>query len=453
MDDGDLLGPGPLREEGSPHPYDGHLPRWSAQADSATAFITGNSGFEVGAALIPIVWNRKQRCLQAALVSLTFFALLADFLLLTAVIPILPTILQPRDPMTSKLVDKATAIPTSYIFLLFSSKALLQILSGPAAVALVRRRGPLLSLMVSLMILGTSASIFAGALCWDPDASPRTTVSAYGRFALMIVARAAHGVASAGVMKSGPLLVAHHTSIEERGSLMAIATTGMAIGMVSGPMLGGVMASYARVWGSFVLILVIVVLDAAALIATFACFRGPLVAIRRQVDFHGDSFSGDAETPREAVRAMPGVVARRCAARGIFRSRRSLICAGGIFLASSAVAVLEPLVPMYLDETFKWAAGTPVLQGLVFSIATLSYLIATPLAGCIAASVCVRERKHLMQCVGLITVAIGVSLVALPAHLWEPHATLVPTVAGLFLIGTSMGVVDAPAVSSTSASV
>jgi len=210
-------------------------------------------------------------------------------------------------------------------------------------------------------------------------------------------------------------------------------------------MLGGVMASYARVWGSFVLILVIVVLDAAALIATFACFRGPLVAIRRQVDFHGDSFSGDAETPREAVRAMPGVVARRCAARGIFRSRRSLICAGGIFLASSAVAVLEPLVPMYLDETFKWAAGTPVLQGLVFSIATLSYLIATPLAGCIAASVCVRERKHLMQCVGLITVAIGVSLVALPAHLWEPHATLVPTVAGLFLIGTSMGVVDAPA--------
>ena len=454
------------------------MDRYSFDRDAEASLLQDT--FELGESE-SIVWDCRQRALQASLVALTFFALLADFLLLSCIIPIVPSVLQPRDPVTSELVDEATSIPTSLVFLLFSSKALVQMLTAPFVAAFVRRRGPLLALLLSLLVLAMSATVFGGALCWDPAAAQGdTTASAYGRFALMLAARATQGGASAGLMKAGPLLVAHYTSIEERGQLMAVATTGIALGMAFGPVLGGAMATYAEVWASFLLIGVVVALDASALIATFICFRTQLAGMRRSVDFVGDGGGddGDGEEAEDAAerrwaddiapagspvlrglrrrgssasgtltprRAQLGTMCRR--AGSPFRSRKALICAGGIFLASAAVAVLEPLVPMYLDETFKWAAGNPMLQGLVFSIATLAYLVATPLANCCSAARCVRSggRHWIVQCVGLASVALGVALVAFPAHVWEPRATLFPTVAGLILVGASMAVVDAPA--------
>ena len=419
------------------------------------ASLLQDETFEMGESE-SIVWDCRQRALQASLVALTFFAFLADFLLLSCIIPILPTTLQPRDPENSELVDEAASIPTSLVFLLFSSKALVQMLTAPFVAAFVRRHGPLLTLLLSLFVLAISATVFGGALCWDPAAAlGDTTASAYGRFALMLAARATQGGASAGLMKAGPLLVATYTSIEERGQLMGVASTGIALGMAFGPVLGGAMATYAEVWASFLLIGIVVALDASALIATFVCFRTQLAGMRRTVDFGGEgggdgeeeealssenvaerrwadvsaatgspvlhglrrrgSSAGGALTP---LRVPLGTMCRR--AGSPFRSRRALICAGGIFLASAAVAVLEPLVPMYLDETFGWAAGNPMLQGLVFSIATLAYLVATPLAKCCSVARCVRGggRQWSVQGVGLACVALGVALVAFPAHLW-----------------------------------
>ena len=133
------------------------MDRYSFDRDGEASLLQDT--FELGESE-SIVWDCRQRALQASLVALTFFALLADFLLLSCIIPIVPSVLQPRDPVTSELVDEATSIPTSLVFLLFSSKALVQMLTAPFVAAFVRRRGPLLALLLSLLVLAMSATVF-----------------------------------------------------------------------------------------------------------------------------------------------------------------------------------------------------------------------------------------------------------------------------------------------------
>jgi len=115
----------------------------------------------------------------------------------------------------------------------------------------------------------------------------------------------------------------------------------------------------------------------------------------------------------------------------LYRDSYVAICAGSVVLANLAVALTEPLVPLYvLEEPFNYDATK---QGLVIGFTTLGYLIATPVAGAVGDKV----APWLLMAGGLATVGIGMIIMALDKVLWL-------LALGLSLLGVGIGFVDTP---------
>jgi len=144
--------------------------------DDATTTTTNNSPgqHESGHWAIPV---------------LTLFALLADYLTLTAVIPIVPLIFRER-------------IPNPAIFLLFSSKSLVQILANPVIGHQVDRKNGCLSppgiFLSSLTVLIMATFGFAYGVDLDPE-----EVDVWRQYYTLLGCRAIQGLASSGILSAG----------------------------------------------------------------------------------------------------------------------------------------------------------------------------------------------------------------------------------------------------------
>lgn len=159
-----------------------------------------------------------------ALVGLTF---LCDFLLLTVVVPILPAVFA-GTPWGRPLVVAAA----------FASKPLAQIISNPAAGACVGRRGPRRLLLVGGVVLVVSSGMFALSLIGMSTGMAAGTV-----FWCCVGARVVQGVASALVGSAGMTLVVETHAAEHRGAAVGVASSGIALGALLGPPLGGVLGA------------------------------------------------------------------------------------------------------------------------------------------------------------------------------------------------------------------
>ena len=85
-------------------------------------------------------------------VGVVFLSLFSDYCLLTIIVPIVPALLSER------------GIPDSWILVLFSSKAILQIVVNPFVGLLVDRYGSRWPLAAALLILSVSTAAFGAAL-------------------------------------------------------------------------------------------------------------------------------------------------------------------------------------------------------------------------------------------------------------------------------------------------
>jgi multidrug resistance protein len=306
----------------------------------------------------------------AAVVAAVYFALLVDTLLYGAVVPVLP--LYARD---------LGASPT-LVGVLFGAYAAGLLAATPVLGAISDRVGRRRPLLAGSFGLAGATVLFAVADSVE----------------LLLAGRFVQGVAAAAVWTAGFALIADLVPATSVAKAMGGAMASTSAGLMLGPPIGGLLLEAGGVHAPF--------LATAALAATSGLLMAVLVVDR-----------GGTTSPAPL--------------RQLLRSRVLLTTAACVALASAALSMLEPVLPLDLaDRLGAGAAGI----GLVFGIATLAHGVASPAAGAVA------DRRPAMPVMagGLIAMGVVVPLVAVAGSL--PGTTVV--LAG-FAIAYSFVVVPA----------
>ena len=357
-------------------------------------------------------------------VGVVFLSLFSDYCLLTIIVPIVPALLSER------------GIPDSWILVLFSSKAILQIVVNPFVGLLVDRYGSRWPLAAALLILSVSTAAFGAALEMSHTSTPTpsngttanstlapianftlapiTESGAWEQYGCLIAARAIQGMASGVIMAAGMAWISKaYGNADGRGSATGIAQSGVALGVLCGAPLGGVIAHFSQDWVPFVAIACVVVVS---LILLLLIICGVFGASPSSLS------TADAPRPKRPLCKLPTI------------PRQAYIIAVGVMTANSCIAVLEVIVPLFLKREFDLGQGDQAKVGLIFGISTVGYLLTTPLAGYASDKWC----KWTLMSLGMLFLGIsmGVCLVA---------PTLALICPSLAVIGISMAFIDTPA--------
>lgn len=247
-------------------------------------------------------------------------AMLVDMLVYSIVVPVLP------------VYAKELGASTAAIGLLFAVYAVGLVLATPILGMLSDRVGRRKPMLVGSVGLVAATILFAMA-----DTYP-----------LLVTARFVQGVAAAAVWTAGVALVAEVTEPRNLGKVMGLVMTCMSVGLILGPPVGGFLEHAGDHSTPFIVVSVVAVLSG---LIQYFLIRDP----ERGED-------GGEVVPVRTVLADPVM--------------RGTILA--VFLASTALSMLEPILP--LDLTTRLLAG-PLAIGLVFGAATLANGAANPFVG------------------------------------------------------------------------
>ncbi|KWX82648.1 permease [Paenibacillus riograndensis] len=308
---------------------------------------------------------------QKAALFVVGIAIFLDMLIYGLVVPILP-----------KYASALGASQTE-IGLLFGSYAIALFIATPIFGALsdrIGRRGPMLW---GLLGLAAATLLFAFA----------------EEYWMLIAARALQGLAAAITWTSGLAILADLYPSEERGKAMGLALSGQAAGILLGPSLGGWMYQLGGYKLPFLFAAVLAIADGVLRIFLL----------------------------RDLPERKSGTF---LSSFGLLRNRSLLLIRGVAIIGSAIPSVLEPTLPLHLQEKFN---AEPGFIGMLFAIPTLSYALATPWIGKLSSRI--GYKKAVL--IGLAAVAISLPLSALPDSMWMQAASLV-------LLGISMGMVLAP---------
>ncbi|XP_068182870.1 synaptic vesicular amine transporter [Antennarius striatus] len=391
-----------------------------------------------------IKWIREERQSRKLILFIVFVALLLDNMLLTVVVPIIPSYLysldeaakelakntsasqqgapgafdsivslydnrvmslnsnttaRPTDPIPTTPAATTTMLPENSsacyqntsnpaeenikVGLLFASKATVQLLTNPFIGPLTNRIGYQLPIFVGFCIMFASTIMFAFS----------------STYVLLFVARALQGVGSSCSSVAGMgFLASVYTDDEERGKAIGIALGGLALGVLVGPPFGSVMYQFAGKTAPFLIL------------AFLALFDGALQLLALQpTKMEAESQKG---TPLLTLLKDPYI----------------LIAAGAICFGNMSIAMLEPTLPIWMMETMcsmKWELG------IAFLPASISYLIGTYIFGTLA------HKMGRWLCAFLGIILIGISVICIPFSI--NLVTLIPPNLGL---GFAIGMVD-----------
>ncbi|XP_028851780.1 chromaffin granule amine transporter [Denticeps clupeoides] len=371
--------------------------------------------------LNPMDWVRESRGSSKLVLVVVCVALLLDNMLLTVVVPIVPTFLyateheaqdlsdQPGpstfsdttqdqhsffsvvslyDNTTYPLLDSSSPYSTSpnesktdhkdqrtqqcledssfleeeniRVGLLFASKALVQLLVNPFVGPLTNRIGYHIPMFAGFIIMFVSTIMFAFS----------------GTYTLLFFARSLQGIGSSFSSVAGlGMLASVYTDDNERGIAMGIALGGLAMGVLIGAPFGSVMYEFVGKSSPFLVL------------AFLALFDGALqMCILQPSKISPESVEG---TPLLTLMKDPYI----------------LISAGSLCFANMGVAMLEPTLPIWMMQTMcspKWQLG------MAFLPASVSYLIGTNLFGMLAN----KMGRWLCSMIGMFIV--GISLLCVP---------------------------------------
>uniref|UniRef100_A0A8C2D142 Solute carrier family 18 member 2 n=1 Tax=Cyprinus carpio TaxID=7962 RepID=A0A8C2D142_CYPCA len=330
-----------------------------------------------------LTWLREEKQSRRLILLIVFIALLLDNMLLTVVVPIIPSYLYSVDDEAAQsvknhsmsplspsgtfqsivsLYDNTTRLtglspqmstaspmtpaPTSVtppqnksdcpkaddqllnenvkVGLLFASKATVQLITNPFIGPLTNRIGYQIPMFAGFCIMFVSTLMFAFS----------------SSYTLLFLARSLQGVGSSCSSVAGMgMLASVYSDDEERGNAIGIALGGLAMGVLVGPPFGSVMYEFVGKTAPFLILAVLAVLDGGEFINL--C-----------------SLSFQKGTSLITLMKDPYI----------------LIAAGSICFANMAIAMLEPALPIWMMETMcprKWQLG------VAFVPASISYLIGT----------------------------------------------------------------------------
>ncbi|XP_030405383.1 chromaffin granule amine transporter [Gopherus evgoodei] len=197
-----------------------------------------------------------------------------------------------------------------------------------------------------------------------------------GTYTLLLVARALQGIGSSFSSVAGlGMLASVYTDDYERGNAMGIALGGLALGVLVGAPFGSVMYEFVGKSAPFLILAFLALLDGALQL----CILQP------------------SKISPESTKGTPVFT--------LLRDPYILVAAGALCFANMGVAMLEPTLPIWMMQTMcspKWQLG------MAFLPASISYLIGTNLFGVLAH----KMGRWLCSLIGMVVV--GISLLCVP---------------------------------------
>nr|XP_015799527.2 synaptic vesicular amine transporter [Nothobranchius furzeri] len=387
-------------------------------------------------------WLREERQSRKLILFIVFVALLLDNMLLTVVVPIIPSYLYnldesadavrnnsllhqqdparsfrsivslydnsvkqsgfnsttrsadpvPPTPAGSELLQNSSDCPrfskkllneNVKVGMLFASKATVQLLTNPFIGPLTNRIGYQLPIFAGFCIMFLSTIMFAFS----------------SSYALLFLARSLQGVGSSCSSVAGMgMLASVYTDDEERGHAIGIALGGLALGVLVGPPFGSVMYDFVGKTAPFLIL------------AFLALFDGALqLFVLQPTKVEPESQKG---TSLFTLMKDPYI----------------LIAAGAICFGNMAIAMMEPTLPIWMMETMcarKWQLGVAFLP------ASISYLIGTNIFGTLAH----KMGRWLCALIGMVVVGFSVLCVPFAKDI---YGLILPN----FGVGFAIGMVD-----------
>lgn len=342
-----------------------------------------------------MISQSRRRRLVVLLVSTALFN---DTLQLTMLLPIIHTLVSSPPPL-GVASNREVALG-----LFFASKDVCQMAFAPLAGSLASRTSANAALVASTAGLGLATFVFAEA----------TT------FRQLLVARGAQGAASAAVLCGGMSLIAETHPASARGSAVGMAQTGLAFGLLCGPLIGGLLFQRLGRRRTFRLAAGIVLANAAAMLGLMGLAPPERIAAG---DVLRTEQNGKQKDDKDGA-----VSSMLSSTKQLLGNGDILAVMASTFVIHAVVGVIKPISQVVLDTEFGM---TMVARSFVVSIATLSYFITAPLSGVLSdrmpkprlvalslvlmsASSASFALRHVLGiaafyvCVGLLGVAMGV---------------------------------------------
>ncbi|NXK83375.1 VMAT1 protein, partial [Amazona guildingii] len=399
---------------------------------------------------VPGRWLAAARASRRLVLVVVFVALLLDNMLLTVVVPIVPTFLYATEyegtnssaaPAQTETAPLALKAPPFSSMFSYSDTTTVTVLVSISAVELVNgtessippeptasippspsscpdgeeflakentRVGLLFAskALVQLMVnpavglltnrIGYHIPMFIGFVTMFLS----TVMFAFsGTYTLLLIARALQGIGSSFSSVAGlGMLASVYTDDFERGNAMGIALGGLALGVLIGAPFGSVMYEFVGKSSPFLVLAFLALLDGALQLCTLQ----------------------PSKISPESTKGTPVLT--------LLRDPYILIAAGALCFSNMGVAMLEPTLPIWMMQTMcspKWQLG------MAFLPASVSYLIGTNLFGILANKI----GRWLCSLIGMAVV--GISLLCVP---------LAKTIYGLIVpnsgLGFAIGMVD-----------
>jgi DHA1 family solute carrier family 18 vesicular amine transporter 1/2 len=307
-----------------------------------------------------------------AAVAVVTLALAVDMFLYGSLVPLLPVL-------------PAVAGSAGAAGLLFAAYAVAMLVATPVVGRWVDRSGPRAPLLAGLLALAAATALFAAVV----------EVPGGLGLAVLLLARAAQGVAAAASWAAGLALIASTHPPERRGTVMGLALSAVGFGVLLGPAASGLLADAFGLRAPFVVVAVLAAADAVARII----WVGP---------------TADAPTSTRL--------------RVVARGPRAGLLIGLTALGAAAIAFAEPVLPLHLSALGLSSSGI----GLAFGAAALLGGLAAPFAGMLTD----RLGASRVAAIGTLVAAAGFVLCGLPLA--------AASIAGVIVVGVGAQLVLAP---------
>ncbi|XP_047998745.1 vesicular acetylcholine transporter [Leguminivora glycinivorella] len=291
-----------------------------------------------------IVWEKTQEpsAQRKIILVIVSIALLLDNMLYMVIVPIIPDYLRyigawgeagydhvvtlppiiegNRTIIPTKIIPASHEGQDSATGVLFASKAIVQLMINPFSGALIDRIGYDVPMMIGLIIMFLSTSIFA---C--------------GRsYSMLFFARSLQGVGSAFADTAGLAMIADRfTEEQERSKALGIALAFISFGCLVAPPFGGALYQFAGKEVPFLILALISLLDGFMLLLV-------MKPLKTQIK--------EANQPKPAGTPIWKLLMDPYIA----------VCAGALMMSNVALAFLEPTISFWMEDNLtkdNWKIG------------------------------------------------------------------------------------------------
>jgi DHA1 family solute carrier family 18 vesicular amine transporter 1/2 len=257
-----------------------------------------------------------------------------------------------------------------------------------------------MALISSILGLGIATFVFAEATS----------------FWQLLLARGAQGAASAAVLCGGLSLIAETHPQQIRGSAMGMAQTGLAAGLLCGPLIGGLLFERLGRKNTFRFAAGMLLANAIGMVMLIGVGVAPVTSSK------GGARDRDSVNTKDKEK-----VSLAKSSKQLLRNFDILAVTLSTFVIHAVVGVIKPISQVVLDEEF---GVTMVKRSFIISIATLAYFISAPISGVLSD----RMPRSILVAISLFLMAASSVFFALRnLGLWAFYISIA-------LLGIAMGV-------------